>query len=151
MDFTETKVKGKKVITCGIISVNKKILIAKITNCTNTSESACRTVQLGIEQYGIPTMIMTDRGSPFVSKSFYNLLQSKGVEHSMSRAHTPIDNRFIETFWKSMKIEMGNVEKMELHDYLMLMDYYEYYYNNLRPHSSLGYLTPIESHLSSVI
>lgn len=63
----------------------------------------------------------------------------------MSRPHTPIDNRFIETFWKSMKIEMGKTDLLTEHTYRMVVDYYIYYYNNLRPHSSLNYRVPLSA------
>jgi len=151
MDFTEQKVEGKKVTTCGIISVNRKILIAKFVCCKNNAEDACRTVEKGLQIYGAPYMIMTDRGSPFTSKSFHELLVSNGIIHSMSRPHTPRDNRYIETFWKTMKIELGKVEQLNYEQYKIILDYYKYYYNNIRPHSTLNYLTPMEYANQNVI
>jgi putative transposase len=143
MDFTEEKINGKKVTTCGIIDVNKKVLISLIKDCSNTAESAVKCVEQGIEAFGKPYMIMTDRGSPFTSKSFHDLLVNEGIIHSMSRPHTPVDNRFIETFWKSMKTEMGKVNYLSVDQYLMIVEYYQHYYNYLRPHSSLMYSTPL--------
>jgi putative transposase len=143
MDFTEEKINGKKVISCGIVDVNKKVLISLITNCGNTAESALKCVKQGIEAFGMPYMIMTDRGSPFTSKSFHDLLVNSGIIHSMSRPHTPVDNRFIETFWKSMKTEMGKVKQLNVEQYLMIIEFYQYYYNYKRPHSSLKYSTPL--------
>lgn len=52
-------------------------------------------------------------------------------------------NRFIETFWKSMKVELGKKDLLNEQTYRMVIEYYIYYYNNLRPHSSLGYLPPL--------
>ncbi len=85
-------------------------------------------------------MVMTDRGAQFTSKLFYDMMQEKKIRHSMSRPYTPIDNRFIETFWKSMKVELGKVKHLIAQTYVMIVDYYIYYYNNLRPHSSLNYI-----------
>lgn len=152
-DFTEEKIEGKTVYTCGIISVNDKRLIARITGEKNNSATACATLQLGISRYGAPDMIMTDRGSPFVSKSFHELLESNQIIHSMSRPHTPRDNRYIETFWRMMKTEIGSVKKMDLNEYMMVMGYYEFYYNHCRPHSALGYMTPAEAdeHTNSLL
>lgn len=151
MDFTEEKIEGKKIYSCGIISVNRKILIARITGKSNTKETAIETLVRGILQYGKPYMVMTDRGSQFVSKEFHDTLETYGIVHSMSRPHTPIDNRFIETFWKSMKIEIGKVQQLTLSDYLVIMEYYEYYYNHERPHSSLGYCAPLADATPTVI
>ena len=151
MDFTEEKVSGKKVITCGIVSVNGKQLIARLSGCKNNQIAACQTLRDGIARFGAPYMVMTDRGSPFVSKSFHDELNAHGILHSMSRPHTPIDNRFIETFWKSMKTEIGKVSHLSVDSFLLILDYYEYYYNHLRPHSTLGYCAPMTVANTTVI
>lgn len=151
MDFTEQKVNGKKVYTCGAININTKVLEAEVCGCKNNSQAACEAVEMAIKEFGIPYMIMTDRGSPFISKSFHDLLKRYGIKHSMSRPHTPADNCFIETFWKSMKIELGNVEKYTAEQYMLVMAFYRYYYNTERPHSTLGYCAPLEVLSKSVI
>lgn len=143
MDFTEEKIRGKTVYTCGIISVNRKILVgyAQATRCTTAL--ALEALSKAIAEYGTPDMIMTDRGPQFTSKDFYVTMQKLSVTHSMSRPHKPIDNRFIETFWKSMKVELGKLDLLTEQTYRMVVDYYIYYYNNLRPHSSLNYVSPL--------
>ena len=151
MDFTEKVINGTKIYICGIISVYSKILIAKKYGYKITSKLAIETLIKGIKRYGVPYMVMTDRGPQFVCKEFYDILQQKGIIHSMSRPHSPVDNRFIETFWKSMKIEIGKVNHLNVEQYLMIVEYYEYYYNYLRPHSSLGYLTPFNSRFNKIV
>lgn len=84
---------------------------------------------------------MTDRGAQFTGKNFYGMMRDLSVLHSMSRPHKPVDNRFIE-FWKSMKVELGKTCLLTEQTYQMVVDYYIYYYNNLRPHSTLDYRTP---------
>lgn len=141
-DFTEQKVNGKTIYTSGIIDVNKKILVARISGTKNNSAVACETLKQAMERYGAPDMIMTDRGSPYVSKSFHELVNEHKIVHSMSRPHTPRDNRYIETFWRIMKTEIGPVKNYTEEEYYMVLEYYEHYYNELRPHSALDYLPP---------
>ena len=145
MDFTEQKAAGKTVYTCAIISVNKKNLTGRITGEPNSAETACKTLDKAIKKFGVPDMILTDRGSPFTSKSFHEMIEEYHIEHSMSRPHTPRDNRYIETFWRTMKTEIGPTNNMTDAEYKMVMDYYEYYYNYLRPHSVLGYRPPLSA------
>ncbi|MBR4874928.1 MAG: integrase core domain-containing protein [Clostridia bacterium] len=38
---------------------------------------------------------------------------------------------------------MGKTKLLTEETYRMVVEYYIYYYNHLRPHSSLGYLPPI--------
>ena len=142
MDFTEQKIDGKTIYTCGIISVTDKILVGRISGQRNSSETACQTLLQAIARFGSPEMLMTDRGSPFISKSFHDLLEERGITPSMSRPHTPRDNRYIETFWRILKTEIGSVKYMSREEYLLVLDYYEYYYNHKRPHSVLNYLPP---------
>lgn len=142
MDFTEQKVEGKTTYTCGIISVKDKILVGRISGLRNNSETACKTLSQAIARFGTPDMLLTDRGSPFVSKSFHELLERENIRHSMSRPHTPRDNRYIETFWRMMKTEIGSVKNMTGEEYLAVLEYYEYYYNYKRPHSALNYVPP---------
>lgn len=143
MDFTEMKIGDKVIYTCGIISIRTRCLVGRITGCRNNSEAACSTLMKAVEKFGVPFMILTDRGSPFTSKLFTDMINSLGIVHSMSRPHTPVDNRFIETFWKTMKIEIGIVKHLSIEQYEMIMEYYEYYYNFERPHSSLEYCSPM--------
>ena len=143
MDFTEEKINGKKIYTCGIISVNSKVLVGCIQGKKCTSNLAIKCVTSAIEKYGKPYMIMTDRGSQFTSKIFFDMMKENKILHCMSRPHTPVDNRFIETFWKSMKVEIGKLSLLNEYTYAMVIDYYINYYNNIRPHSSLGYKTPL--------
>ena len=142
MDFTEQKAQGKTIYTCGIISITGKQLVGRISGMRNCAETACETLRQAIARFGVPDMLLTDRGSPFVSKSFHDLLEQTHIIHSMSRPHTPRDNRYIETFWRSMKTEIGSVKDMTRDEYLMVLAYYEHYYNYKRPHSALDYGPP---------
>lgn len=143
MDFTEVKLSTGKSYTCGIISVNRKILVGYSQGNKCDTALAIAAVKMAIAQYGKPDMIMTDRGAQFTSRAFFDMMQENEIVHSMSRPYKPIDNRFIETFWKSMKVELGKTTLLNEQTFRMVTDYYVYYYNNLRPHSSLGYAAPL--------
>lgn len=143
MDFTEQKVKDKKIYTCGIISVNSKILVGYAQGTRCTTDLAMEALANAFLEHGIPDMVMTDRGSQFVSRDFHAMLEDWGIRHSMSRPYRPVDNCFIETFWKTMKVELGKTDLLSEHTYRMVIEYYVYYYNNLRPHSTLGYIPPL--------
>lgn len=151
MDFTEVKVNGEKITTCGVISTREKVLVNLMAGVPNNSQTACQAIREAIKKHGKPDMIMTDRGSPFTSKKFKELLEKENITHSMSRPHTPTDNCYIESFWKSMKVETGNVEHLDRESYICILNYYRDYYNYERPHSTLGYCAPLASPEISVI
>ena len=142
MDFTEQKINGKRIYTCGIISVNGKNIVGYKQSFKCTSKLAVETLKRAIEEHGVPYMIMTDRGSQFTSRDFFDIIEKYKILHSMSRPYNPIDNCFIETFWKTLKIEIGKTTLLTPETYAMVIDYYIYYYNYERPHSTLGYKPP---------
>ncbi len=144
MDFTEERIQGKKIFTCAIISINSKIIVAHKFSFKNTSEFAQETLEEAIKKYGSPYMILTDRGSQFTSKLFREVLENHQIIHSMSRAYTSTDNAYIETFWKSLKVETGNIDDITLENYKRLINFYMLYYNHTRPHSGLNYYAPLE-------
>lgn len=143
MDFTEEKLQRKKIYTCGIISVNRKILVGYAQAGRCTAELAITALRKAFQEFGKPDMIMTDRGAQFTSRAFFDMMQENNIMHSMSRPHKPVDNCFIETFWKSMKIEMGKPDLLTPESYRMVVEYYINYYNYLRPHSALNYRPPL--------
>lgn len=143
MDFTEQKVENKKIFTCGIVSVNKKVLVGYSQSNRCTAALAVEAVTQAVKEHGVPDMIMTDRGSQFTSKSFFDTMTKLKITHSMSRPGRPGDNCYIETFWKTMKVEIGKLDLLNDLTYRMVVGYYIHYYNNLRPHSALNYRAPL--------
>lgn len=93
----------------------------------------------------VPQRIQVDNGSEFISKDFDKWAYENKVILDYSRPGKPTDNPFIESFNGSFRDECLNT-----HWFLSLDDAYEKInawvgeYNNFRPHSSLGEMTPEE-------
>jgi putative transposase len=92
-----------------------------------------------------PEIFNTDQGPQFTSVDFTGLLENEGIKVSMDGRGRVYDNIFVERLWRSVKYE-----EVYLHDYqtvpaarIHLSDYFEFY-NNERPHETLGYRTPHE-------
>ncbi len=91
-------------------------------------------------------IIHTDRGSQYASVEYRRLLYIHGYRQSMSAKGNCYDNAQAESFFSRFKTELiegGRFEsvaqaKSEIFSYI------EGYYNRIRRHSSLGYLSPME-------
>lgn len=87
----------------------------------------------------------TDRGNEFKNKIIDEVLETFKIERSLSKKGCPYDNAVAEATYKIIKTEFAfnrifeNFEELETE----LFDYVNWY-NNIRIHSSLNYLTPIE-------
>ncbi len=89
-------------------------------------------------------IIHSDRGGQYAGKVFRKLLESKCAAQSMSRADNPYDNAFMESLYSRFKAELmqgGAFENLE-DARTEIFEYVEMYYNTVRRHSSLGYLSP---------
>lgn len=88
----------------------------------------------------------SDRGIQYASHQYTELLEIHGILPSMSRPGNPYDNAFCESFMKTLKREQIDVHKYQYIDQLNahLEEFIEQYYNRLRLHSALGYMTPEE-------
>lgn len=92
------------------------------------------------------TIVHTDRGAQYVSKSFRALLAASGCRQSMSRRGNCYDNATAESFFSRFKAELledGIFECVE-QARSETFSYIEGYYNRVRRHSSLGYKSPAE-------
>jgi putative transposase len=85
----------------------------------------------------------TDQGSQFTSDDFTGTLKRHGVMISMDGNGRCMDNIFVERLWRSLKYE-----EVYLHAYLTVakakagIGTWLRFYNDERPHQSLGYRTP---------
>jgi putative transposase len=87
----------------------------------------------------------SDRGCQYTSHAFRHQLAQQGITQSMSRAGNCYDNAAIESFWATLKTECfgGTIPETRAKARTMLFDYIETFYNPVRLHSSLNFLSPI--------
>lgn len=115
---------------------------------SNTLEKAfvLRTLKTAIKQHGAPEIVNSDQGSQFTSHEYISLLQDNGIKISMNGKGRALDNQRIERFFRSFKWEKLYLEECLTGSRLKsLVKEYIDYYNNERPHESLGYMTPMEA------
>jgi putative transposase len=88
----------------------------------------------------------SDRGSQYASHDCQKLLARQGAKQSMSRRGNCYDNAMIESFWATLKMECFGkyIPATRSEAKRMLFDYIEVFYNRQRPHSALGYLSPVQ-------
>jgi transposase InsO family protein len=88
----------------------------------------------------------SDRGSQYASDDFQKLLDEYGMICSMSRKGNCWDNAVAESFFRSLKTELVHHEDFATRDEarLAIFEYIEVFYNRIRRHSSLGYLSPAD-------
>ena len=86
----------------------------------------------------------SDQGSQYTDKTYQALLEEHGMTPSMNSVGTWYDNAAMESFFGSLKSELVNEQKYQTRceARTSIFWYIEVFYNRVRLHSTLGYLTP---------
>jgi transposase InsO family protein len=91
-------------------------------------------------------IIHSDRGSQYTAVEYRRLLYIGGLRQSMSGKGNCYDNAQVESFFARFKAELvenGIFESIQ-EARSEIFSYIEGYYNRIRLHSGLGYLSPLE-------
>ncbi len=88
--------------------------------------------------------LQTDNGSEFL-RHFDRATEEELITHYFSHPYCPKENAFVERKIQTTKYELWAFkEAYTVKDLNDLLDEWNYIYNYVRPHQSLGYLTPME-------
>ena len=86
----------------------------------------------------------SDRGSQYASNDYQQMLADHQMVCSMSRKGNCWDNAVMESFYRSLKTEL--IYHEDFHSRIearkAIFEYIEVYYNRIRRHATLGYLSP---------
>lgn len=95
----------------------------------------------------------SDRGTEYACDAFQQLLAEHGIVCSMSRSGNCWDNAVAESFFATIKREMIDQEDFQSRAEAVaaIADYIDNFYNVHRLHSSIGYLSPLEFELRSLV
>jgi len=94
----------------------------------------------------------SDRGSEFKNIIIDEIMKAFNITRSLSAKGKPIDNAVAESMFNIVKTEFVYGEEFIDLDELELKWFdYVNWYNNVRIHGSLGYLTPVEYERQSIL
>jgi putative transposase len=92
---------------------------------------------------GHPERIRVDNGPEFISKALDNWSYQNNIKLEFSRPGRPVDNAYIESFNGSLRDECLNTNWfLSIEDVQEKLEAWRMDYNEFRPHSSLGNMTP---------
>ena len=112
----------------------------------DTSLRVARELDALVRIYGKPTCIVSDNGTEFTSRAILKWADQNNVTWHYIDPGKPQQNAFIESFNGSLRDELLNEEIFDtLEDARRKVALWRYDYNAVRPHCSLGNLTPLEA------
>jgi len=84
----------------------------------------------------------SDQGSTYASEDYQDVLAAHGVVCSMSRRGNCLDNAAMESWFSTVKFELGETFESIHAAKQQLFDYIEVFYNQQRRHSAIDYVSP---------
>jgi putative transposase len=121
---------------------SRKILSWRISSTLDLS-FCLEALDEALAKYKHPEIFNTDQGSHFTSNEWTQRLKENGIKISMDGKGRALDNVMVERFWRTLKYEHIYLNPKDSGTELRAgVDEYVRWYNEERPHSSLGGLTP---------
>ena len=154
-DITYVRLQEEFVFLSVILDAYSRRVIGWALNRTLENDLALTALRMALSRRSIgPGLVHhSDRGVQYASRDYTDLLQSQGIQISMSRKGNPWDNAACESFMKTLKYE--EVYRSEYRDLAearsSIGQFLERIYNRKRLHSALGYVPPVEfeAHLAA--
>lgn len=129
-----------------VMDLYSRKLIGWSMSRSNSIRLASDALQMAVAQRdNLKGLILhSDRGVPYASQEYQNLMKRHGIICSMSRKGNCWDNAPMESFYHSLKTEWVVFEDYLNHDEARasIFSYIELFYNRKRRHSTLDYLSP---------
>lgn len=146
MDFVHDRLEdGRKFRILTVVDQFTKECVALHAKPRLLGPDVAEALDLVIRERGKPASITVDNGSEFAGKVMDAWSDLHQVQLAFIRPGKPTENAFIESFNGRLRAECLNIELFrsmaEVHGKLAA---WRQDFNHKRPHSSIGYLTPLE-------
>ena len=98
-----------------------------------------------VSERGAPAFLRSDNGPEFVSKALLSWIAGQGIGTALIEPGKPWQNGVTESFNGKFRDECLSLEWFRSRaEAKIIIESWRQHYNEVRPHSSLGYLTPNE-------
>ncbi len=144
-DITYVRLKGYFVYVCLLMDVFTRMIRGWQVSQHLTQPLTLTPLEQALRR-SIPEIHHSDQGVQYLSKAYLSTLTRHGIEISVARRGCPWENGYAERLIRTLK-----EEEVHLNDYEDITEVRQrigqfiiQVYNQKRPHSALGYLTPME-------
>jgi putative transposase len=148
MDFVHDQLAmGKKIRVLTVVDIFSKYSPIIDPRFSYRAADVVMALERVCANVGYPKTIRVDQGSEFVSRDLDLWAYANDVILDFSRPGKPTDNAFIEAFNSKVRSECLNAHWfMSLDDARSKLEDWRRYYNEERPHSGIGQMTPVLLH-----
>lgn len=150
-DITYVQLGGRHMYLTAVIDWYSRYIVAWRLSDTMRAEEVVACAKSAFEAHGTPSIMNSDQGSVFGSKSYVTLLEEVHVAQSMDGRARWADNVLMERWFRTLKSEFLRLQEYDTPAQLeRLIGEYVAYYNDRRIHDSLGYDRPRDWYYSGI-
>ena len=144
-DLTYVNVAGNWNYICLILDLYNREIVGYAAGKNKDASLVKQAIQTIDYDLSKINLFHTDRGNEFKNEMIDEIFDTFNIERSLSKKGCPFDNAVAEATYKVIKTEFAFNRRFESFEELKL-DLFDYvhWYNNIRIHSSLDYLAPVE-------
>ena len=144
-DITYVRLKGHFIYVCLLMDVFTRMIRGWHISQHLTQSLTLKPLETALCQ-SVPEIHHSDQGVQYLSNAYISLLTHHGIEISVARRGCPWENGYAERLIRTLKEEEVHLNAYEdIHEARARIGHFiTQVYNHKRPHSALGYLTPVE-------
>ena len=146
-DTTELRIgESGRLFLAVIIDLFSRFTVGWALSAVNDRHLAIKALEMAVRRRCPDEGLLhhSDQGSPYASQDYQKQLEIAGIVCSMSRRGNCYDNAAMESWFSTLKAELGERFESYAEAKEKLFDYIEIFYNQRRIHTSIGYLTPAD-------
>jgi len=144
-DTTEFVIGGSgKLYLAAILDLFSRFIVGWALSAVNDRHLTIKALDMALKRRcpEIGLMHHSDQGCTYASEDYQAILDAHGITCSMSRRGNCYDNAVMESFFSTVKSELGEHFDSHGEAKMELFDYIEVFYNQRRRHSTLGQISP---------
>ena len=135
---------GGKFFLAAIVDLYSRYCVGWAVSAVNDRHVTIRALEMAIRRRCPQAGLLhhSDQGSTYASEDYQRMLGQYGIACSMSRRGNCLDNAAMESWFSTLKMELGETFESIHRGKEQLFDYIEVFYNQKRRHSSIDYVSP---------
>jgi putative transposase len=133
-----------KLYLAAILDLFSRFVVAWAVSAVNDRHLTINALEMALKRRCPKPGLLhhSDQGCTYASEDYQAILDANGVVCSMSRRGNCYDNAVMESFFSTVKSELGDQFASNGDAKMELFDYIEVFYNQRRRHSTLGQISP---------
>ena len=144
-DTTEFVIGGSgKLYLAAILDLFSRFIVGWAVSAVNDRHLTIKALEMALKRRCPDAGLLhhSDQGSTYASEDYQDVLDTHGIICSMSRRGNCHDNAVAESFFSTVKSELGEHFDSHGEAKMELFDYIDVFYNQRRRHSTLGQISP---------